>query len=182
MAGTSGAMWTNIIALAWPQRESCSSCVSLLLRKGTCLVLRCASAAITSPSALRLRLMCLASSSLSPVASLLPTLSLPAHTASEELLKLLSTVDVAEGRRFSVALCPGNENSPQYAQAACLQLVCPSDLTVAFLVPIHMGKQGIGQTEAVGQPPAICTYHLSRESHRKRSPRRELSRRHPSAS
>ena len=83
MGSTSGAMWMNIMALAWPQRESCSSCVSLLLRKGTCLVLRCASAAITSPSALRLRLMCLASSSRSPVASLLPTLSLPAHRIQE---------------------------------------------------------------------------------------------------
>ena len=76
---TSGAMWMNIMALAWPQRESCSSCVSLELRKGTCFVLRCASAAMTSPSALKLLLMCFASSSLSPVASLLPTLSLPAQ-------------------------------------------------------------------------------------------------------
>ena len=50
---TSGAMWMNIMALACPWSESCSSAVSLLLRKGTCFASRCASAAITSPSALR---------------------------------------------------------------------------------------------------------------------------------
>ena len=49
---TSGAMWMNIIALAWPWSESCSSCVSLELRKGTWRSLL-ASAAITSPSALK---------------------------------------------------------------------------------------------------------------------------------
>ena len=51
MGSTSGAMWMNIMALAWPQRESCSSCVSLLLRKGTCLVLRSAPARPSHPPA-----------------------------------------------------------------------------------------------------------------------------------
>lgn len=46
---TSGAMCTNIMALACPHRESCSSCVSLLLRKGMCACLL-ARADMTSPA------------------------------------------------------------------------------------------------------------------------------------
>ena len=54
------------------------TCVSLELRKGMCGPLRC-SAATTSPSALRLRLIACASLSCSPAASLRPTRSDPAR-------------------------------------------------------------------------------------------------------
>ena len=61
----SGATCMNIMTFACPDRLSASSCVSLLLRKGTWLFLE-ARAAITSPRADREVLMCLASVRRSP--------------------------------------------------------------------------------------------------------------------
>lgn len=86
---TSGLMWMNIMAFAWPWRESCSSWVSLESLKGTCLSLF-ARAAMTDPRALRLLLMAWASFMRSPVASLLLSLSLPVacRTLSLGILKV----------------------------------------------------------------------------------------------
>lgn len=72
-------MWINIIAFACPCNESCSNCVSFESLKGTWRSLL-ASAAITEPKALRLLFMAWASFILSPVASLLLNLSLPAQS------------------------------------------------------------------------------------------------------
>lgn len=82
----SGAMCMNIMAFAWPDRESWSSWVSFELRYGTWLDFA-ANADITSPRALKLLLMCLASSSLSPVATKLGHIIITATTQSTRRLK-----------------------------------------------------------------------------------------------
>lgn len=61
--------------------------------------MQCIVSVETSPRALRLLLMCLASSSLSPVASLLPTLSLPAYATC-----------VVNLRAFRCVYSPGKES------------------------------------------------------------------------
>lgn len=62
----SGATCMSMHTFAWPDNESASSSVSLLLRKGMCFILS-ARLFITVPSAERLTLMELASRSRSPV-------------------------------------------------------------------------------------------------------------------
>ncbi len=61
----SGDTCTNIMTLACPDRLSASSCVSLLSRNGTCLLLA-ASAAMTLPREVSDVLMWLASTRRSP--------------------------------------------------------------------------------------------------------------------
>mmetsp|Transcript_26814 Transcript_26814/g.51083 ORF Transcript_26814/g.51083 Transcript_26814/m.51083 type:complete len:205 (-) Transcript_26814:237-851(-) len=81
-------MCTNMHTLARPPSESCRSVVSLELRKGMWLDLL-AYAAMTSPSAERLLLMCCASFSRAPVASERPTRSDPAKSTRLSMLDSL---------------------------------------------------------------------------------------------
>mmetsp|Transcript_33386 Transcript_33386/g.46249 ORF Transcript_33386/g.46249 Transcript_33386/m.46249 type:complete len:215 (+) Transcript_33386:131-775(+) len=88
-----GDTFTNIATFAVPSNESCKTCVSLELRKGMCFSFL-ASAAMTSPSALKLLLILCASFRRAPSASVRESRSEPAKSTKCSLPRTVCPVTV----------------------------------------------------------------------------------------
>mmetsp|Transcript_6099 Transcript_6099/g.25277 ORF Transcript_6099/g.25277 Transcript_6099/m.25277 type:complete len:206 (-) Transcript_6099:1785-2402(-) len=97
----SGETCARSTTLELPPNESDKSLVSCELRNGTCVRFS-SSAAMTSPRALRLLLMCCASLSLSPVASDLATRSDPARSIRCSLPVLTALIAASEPSTYTV--------------------------------------------------------------------------------